>query len=345
MRHEVKNFGLDKSIKERNACIVMKGMSYADAGVNIGVEEEAVSNILSAVDYRSDKVELDGHKLVLCTDGVGSKVMVANEMRRWDTVGIDCMAMNVNDALCMGARPLAFVDYLAVEKTDPAMAEEIGRGLKKGADIAGIPIIGGETATLPEIIRGFDLAGTCVGVVEHELPKKMNPGDIIVGLGSSGIHSNGYTLARKVFTENGYSYRDTIPGIEGRIGDALLVPTQIYVKEMLELMKTVDVKGIAHITGSGLRKMKRMSGDVCFSIDEPFEPQNIFRVMQELGNISDEEMYQTFNMGMGMAVVVSKEDADITLSVLEKHSEVNVKIVGRVKEGTGVEVRSLGLNY
>ena len=323
----------------------MKGMSYADAGVNIDVEEKAVSNILSAVGYKSDKVELNGHKLVLCTDGVGSKVMVANEMRRWDTVGIDCMAMNVNDALCMGARPLAFVDYLAIEKTDPAMAEEIGKGLKRGADIAGIPIIGGETATLPEIIKGFDLAGTCVGVVEHELPKKIVPGDIIIGLRSSGLHSNGYTLARKVFTENGYSYHDTIPELDGRIGDILLVPTQIYVKEILELMNHIDVKGIAHITGSGLRKMKRMSHDVCFSLDEPFEPQKMFKVMQELGNITDEEMYQTFNMGMGMAVVVDEKDTDDALSILKKHSEVDVKVVGSVKEGEGVEVPSLGLKY
>ncbi len=323
----------------------MKGMSYADAGVNIDVEEKAVSNILSAVGYKSDRVELNGHKLVLCTDGVGSKVMVANEMRRWDTVGIDCMAMNVNDALCMGARPLAFVDYLAIEKTDPAMAEEIGKGLKKGADIAGIPIIGGETATLPEIIKGFDLAGTCVGVVEHELPKKIVPGDIIIGLRSSGLHSNGYTLARKVFAENGYSYHDTIPELDGRIGDILLTPTQIYVKEILELMNHIDVKGIAHITGSGLRKMKRMSHEVCFSLDEPFEPQEIFKVMQELGGITDEEMYQTFNMGMGMAIVVEEKDTDDAISILKKHSEVDVKVVGSVKEGQGVEVPSLGLKY
>lgn len=323
----------------------MKGMSYADAGVNIDVEEKAVSNILSAVGYKSDRVELDGHKLVLCTDGVGSKVMVANEMRRWDTVGIDCMAMNVNDALCMGARPLAFVDYLAIEKTDPEMAEEIGKGLKRGADIAGIPIIGGETATLPEIIRGFDLAGTCVGVVEHKLPKKIVPGDIIIGLRSSGLHSNGYTLARKVFTENGYSYHDTIPELDGKIGDILLVPTQIYVKEILELMNHIDVKGIAHITGSGLRKMKRMSHEVCFSLDEPFEPQKIFKVMQELGNITDEEMYQTFNMGMGMAIVVDEKDTDDAISILKKHSEVDIKVVGSVKEGEGVEVPSLGLKY
>ncbi len=323
----------------------MKGMSYADAGVDISVEERAVSNILSAVGYRSDKVDLNGHKLVLCTDGVGSKVIIANEMKKWDTVGIDCMAMNVNDALCMGARPLAFVDYLAVERTDPVMAGEIGKGLKKGADIAGIPIIGGETATLSEIIRGFDLAGTCVGVVETELPKKILSGDIIIGLRSSGLHSNGYTLARKIFTENGYSYHDTFPGMDGKIGDMLLIPTQIYVRKILELMKSVDVKGIAHITGSGLRKMKRMSLDVLFSIDEPFEPQEIFHVMQKLGNISDEEMYQTFNMGMGMAIVIDKKDVDSSLAILKEHSEMEAKVVGKVKEGAGVEVPSLGLKY
>jgi len=138
----------------------MEKMSYAKAGVDIDLEEEAVDGILSAVGYKSNKVEVNGYKIVLCTDGVGSKVIIANEIKKWDTVGIDCIAMNVNDALCMGARPLAFVDYLAMEKTDTFIAKEIAKGLKKGADMAGIPIIGGETATLPEVIKGFDLAGT-----------------------------------------------------------------------------------------------------------------------------------------------------------------------------------------
>lgn len=166
-----------------------------------------------------------------------------------------------------------------------------------------------------------------------QVAQKIVPGDIIIGLRSSGLHSNGYTLARKVFTENGYSYHDTIPELDGKIGDILLVPTQIYVKEILELMNHIDVKGIAHITGSGLRKMKRMSHEVCFSLDEPFEPQKIFKVMQELGNITDEEMYQTFNMGMGMAIVVDEKDTDDAISILKKHSEVDIKVVGSVKEG------------
>lgn len=271
--------------------------------------------------------------------------MIANEMKKWDTVGIDCIAMNVNDALCMGAKPLAFVDYLAMEKTDAFLAEEIANGLKKGADMAGIPIIGGETATLPEIINGFDLAGTCVGVIEKELPKKFLPGNIIIGLRSSGLHSNGYTLARKVFTENGYTFHDVFSGIEKKIGEVLLTPTCIYVKEILGLMKMVDVKGIAHITGGGLRKVKRMSKEVCFSIEEPFEAQEIFKVMQKLGNISDKEMYQTFNMGMGMAIVVDKKEEEDTLAILRKHSDMEAGVVGTVKEGKGVKVPSLGIKY
>ncbi len=323
----------------------MEKMSYAKAGVDIDLEEETVSSILSTVGYDRDRVEVDGHKIVLCTDGVGSKVMIANEMKKWNTVGIDCIAMNVNDALCMGARPLAFVDYLAMERTDAFVAREIANGLKKGADIAGVSIIGGETATLPEIIKGFDLAGTCVGVVEKELPQKMLPGDTIIGLRSSGLHSNGYTLARKIFTKNGYTFHDFFLSSEKKIGEVLLTPTCIYVKEVLELMKRVDVKGIAHITGGGLRKVKRMSKEVCFSIEKPFEPHSVFTIMQKIGNISNEEMYQTFNMGMGMAIVVDKKEDDDTLVILRKYSAMEAQVVGTVKEGKGVKVPSLGIKY
>jgi len=322
----------------------MKRMSYADAGVDIDREEEAVRDIVATAGG-GEAVSLDGHRLVLCTDGVGSKVLVANALRKWDTVGIDCVAMNVNDALCVGARPLAFVDYLALEHTDAALAHEVAVGLRRGADLAGIPIIGGETATLPDIIRGFDLAGTCVAVIEHELPRPLQPGDVIVGLASSGLHSNGYTLARRVFADNGISYRDRLPGLSASVGELLLEPTCIYVAEMLALLREVPVKGIAHITGSGLRKMKRLSPDVQFALTHPFPPPDIFTVMQELGNITSQEMYQTFNMGMGMAVVVVPEHVDRTLAVLERHSPVEARVVGEVREGKGVVVPSLGLHY
>ena len=320
----------------------MEEFTYAKAGVDIDKEDRVVKGILETVGFEEDKIEINGIKLVLCTDGVGSKVIVANEMKKWDTVGIDCVAMNVNDALVMGARPLAFVDYLAIEKTDEERAKEIAKGLRRGAEEAGIPIIGGETATLPEIIRGFDLAGTCLGLIEKEIPKELNEGDAIIGIRSNGLHSNGYTLARKIFVNRGYSFHDEIDDI-GVIGYELLKPTKIYVKEILHLWKSIEVKGIAHITGGGLRKIKRISKRVCFCIEEPIEPQPIFKVIQKLGNVSEKEMYQTFNMGMGMAIIIAREYVDDALDMLNKY--VEAKVVGKIKKGYGVEVPKLGLKY
>ncbi len=310
--------------------------TYAKAGVDIDKEEDVVKNVLDILG-RKNRIEVNGMKFVLCTDGVGSKVIVANEMKKWDTIGIDCIAMNVNDCLVLGARPLAFVDYLAMEKMDVEKAKEIAKGLKKGAEESGIEIIGGETATLPEIIRGFDLAGTCLGIIEKKF-NEIKEGDIIIGLKSNGLHSNGYTLARKVFKENGYSFQDEIEEI-GVIGNELLKPTRIYVKEILHLWSEIDIKGIAHITGGGLRKLKRVNQEVCFCIEEPMQPQPIFKIIQKLGKISDKEMYQTFNMGMGMAIILSREDVDTALDILNKY--VEAKIVGMVKKGKGVEIPKL----
>jgi len=317
----------------------MEEFTYSKAGVDIKREEDVVSTILNVVGFKEEKVEVEGKKFVLCTDGVGSKVIVANEMKKWDTVGIDCIAMNVNDCLVLGAKPLAFVDYLAMEKMDVGKAKEIAKGLKKGADEAGIKIIGGETATLPEIIKGFDLAGTCLGIVKKEF-KEIEEGDVIIGLRSSGLHSNGYTLARKVFKNHGYSFHDEIEEI-GVIGYELLKPTKIYVKEILELWKNIEVKGVAHITGGGLKKLYRIEKNVCFYLDDIFEPQPIFKIIQKLGNVSNEEMYRTFNMGMGMAVIIERREADEALQILNKYTEA--KIVGKIKEGKGVEVAKLGI--
>ncbi|MCD6481712.1 MAG: phosphoribosylformylglycinamidine cyclo-ligase [Thermoplasmata archaeon] len=318
----------------------MGRFTYSGAGVDIDREEKVVKTLIETMKARKDRIAIGDLELVLCTDGVGSKVIVANEMKKWDTIGIDCMAMNVNDALVMGARPLAFVDYLAMERMDERMAEEIAKGLKAGAEKAGVEIIGGETATLPEIIKGFDLAGTCVGVVERNIPAGIKEGDVIIGMRSSGIHSNGYTLARKVFTENGYDFHDEMEGI-GIIGYALLEPTRIYVREIIELWENVEVKGIAHVTGGGLRKIKRMAPHVHFVIENPMEPQPVFRIIQKLGNVSVEEMYQTFNMGMGMAVVVDKKDVDTSLDILNRY--VEAEVVGKIERGEGVSIPSLGI--
>jgi len=342
----------------------VKKMTYAESGVDIDKEDRAIESLLSSITSKRGKgigrplgghyaglIEFGDFALVLCTDGVGSKVKIASEFRKWDTVGIDCIAMNVNDAICVGAEPLAFVDYLAIDDPKPEITRELGKGLETGAKLSNISIIGGETASLPEIVNGFDLAGTCLAYVKKNdiiLGEKTAPGDVIIGLQSSGIHSNGYTLVRKIIAKNGLSYKDTFPDgyyLGQLIGDVLLTPTHIYVREILELLKRVKVHGLAHITGSGLWNLPRLNKNVKFVLDDLFEPHPIFRFLQKYGNIEDREMYQTFNMGMGFVVVVSQQDVPETLKILKKHSKVNSKIVGRITKGNGVEVPSLGITY
>ncbi len=339
-------------------------MTYAESGVDIDKEEQAIQGLLSRIKHtRKDvigkplaghyagMVEFGDYALVLCTDGVGSKVKIADTMKKWDTVGIDCIAMNVNDALCVGAEPLAFVDYLAIDTPDPRVTQELGKGLEMGARQANISIIGGETASLPEIITGFDLAGTCLAYVQKNkiiLGDAIRAGDVIIGLQSSGIHSNGYTLVRKVIEQTNLSYTDTFPDeiYPGKtIGEVLLTPTQIYVKEIIALFKEITVHGLAHITGGGLRNLSRLHKKRRFVITDPFEPQPVFSFLQNLGGIDDKEMYQTFNMGMGLAVVVSKKDAEHALAVLKKHSPVDARIVGHMEKGYGVLLKPLNVTY
>jgi phosphoribosylformylglycinamidine cyclo-ligase len=269
--------------------------------------------------------------LAMTTDGVGSKVLIANAIQKWDTVGIDCIAMNVNDLYAIGAEPIAFVDYLAVEKVDPERAAQIAIGLARGAEISNMTIVGGETASLPEIIRGFDLAGTAIGVVDKDkivTGEKIQMGDTLVGVPSSGLHSNGYTLARAIVAESKYTYFDRMPDGKNTIGEELLTPTRIY-PEIVELVRQCNVHGLAHITGSGLLKLHRIT-DLGFEITDPLEPQPIFRFLQEQGNVDDDEMYRTFNMGMGFVVVVAEEEAKEACRIMGPGS----KVVGSiVKEG------------
>jgi phosphoribosylformylglycinamidine cyclo-ligase len=267
----------------------------------------------------------------MTTDGVGSKVLIANAISKWDTVGIDCIAMNVNDLYAIGAEPIAFVDYLAVEKVDPERAAQIAIGLAKGAEISNMTIVGGETASLPEIIRGFDLAGTAIGVVDKDkvvTGEKIEEGDVLVGVPSSGLHSNGYTLVRRIIAQSKYTYFDAMPGGEKSIGEELLTPTRIY-PEIVELVKRCDVHGLAHITGSGLLKLRRIS-NLGFEITDPLEPQPVFRFLQEQGNVDEAEMYRTFNMGMGFVVVLDESEAKEACRIMGPGSRVVGSIV---KEG------------
>ncbi len=323
----------------------MRKLTYAESGVDIHLENRSIDAMkavltnkrkgfgapMTEIGHYAGLLDMGSFALAMTTDGVGSKVLIANAIQKWNTIGIDCIAMNVNDLYAIGAEPIAFVDYLAVEKVDPERAAEIAIGLSRGAQLSNMTIVGGETASLPEIIRGFDLAGTAIGIVDKEkvvTGEKIQEGDKIVGVPSSGLHSNGYTLARAIVANSHYTYFDPMPGKNNTIGEELLTPTRIYY-EIIELVKEINVHGLAHITGSGLLKLHRITS-LGFEITDPLEPQPIFRLLQELGNVDDAEMYKTFNMGMGFVVIVAKEDAKRACQIMGSGSKVIGSIV---KEG------------
>jgi phosphoribosylformylglycinamidine cyclo-ligase len=321
--------------------------AYAKAGVSQGDADAAVASLVAALaaspPAESRQVLASGHYanvvrlnertgVALSTDGVGTKLVLAEQLGRWDTVGIDCVAMNVNDVVCVGAEPLAMVDYLAVDRADPEVAGAIGVGLARGAELAGIEIVGGELAQLGELINGLDLAGACFGVVPLDslvTGTAIQPGDPVIALPSSGLHSNGYTLARSVL--------DDIPLDDERLGrplgDVLLEPTEIYVKPIVELLRsTVDVRGLAHITSGGLQNLLRLEAEVGYEIDDPLPTPPIFSLIQELGDVSDEEMHEVFNMGCGFCVVVPDADEDSALRLLGRHYP-DAQRIGRAVKG------------
>ena len=334
--------------------------TYADAGVSQDEKAAHIASLVSGLTFRrrglgrpltrighfTGLVEFGKYALSLCTDGVGTKLIVANEMRKWDTVGIDCVAMNVNDMICIGAEPVAFVDYFAIESYDHEVARQIGIGLNRGARMANVSIIGGEVAVLPEIVKNFDLAGTCFGVVERKKVidgRAIRPGDVIIGLPSRGIHSNGLTLARRLLRDAALTVFDPVGASSQRWGPALLEPTAIYVRPVLKVLQTATVHGMAHITGGGVRNIVRLKPSVEFSITEPLEPHTLFRELQALGGIEDAEMYQTFNMGMGFAIVAPEEEAKPIVQSLRP--AVRARVVGVVRKGRGVGVPPLDLHW
>lgn len=291
-----------------------------------------------------------GRALALHADGVGSKVMIAQLMDKYDTVGIDCVAMNVNDLICMGAEPVAMVDYLVVEKSDDRMIADIMRGLSKGAKEAKVAILGGETAVMPDVVKGavegkgFDLAALSIGVVDKSNVidgRKLASNDVIIGLRSSGIHSNGLTLARKVIFGSGATVDDHFDGSDRTIGEELLTPTKIYVKSVRSVLAAADVHAVAHITGGAYTKLRRFEeyANVGFEFDSLPTPPTIFPFVQRLGKVADEEMYRTFNMGIGMCLFVAPEDVDIALRVCELKGDKAV-VVGKVTRKRGIIIKT-----
>jgi phosphoribosylformylglycinamidine cyclo-ligase len=328
--------------------------AYARAGVSQGDADAAVASLVSALaaaaPAESRQVLASGHYanvvrldertgIALSTDGVGTKLVLAEQLGRWDTVGIDCVAMNVNDVVCVGAEPLAMVDYLAVDRADPEISGAIGTGLARGAELAGIEIVGGELAQLGDIVNGLDLAGACFGVVGLDslvTGAAIEPGDPVIGLPSSGLHSNGYTLARSVLAE--------IPLDDDRLGrplgELLLEPTEIYVKPIVELLGSeVEVRGLAHITSGGLGNLLRLEAEVGYEIDDPLPVPQVFTLIQELGGISDEEMHEVFNMGCGFCVVVAGADEQTALEGLRGHHP-EARRIGRATADAGRVVRA-----
>ena len=287
---------------------------------------------LSAYNYKNPV-------LVSGTDGVGTKLKLAFELDIHNTIGIDVVAMCANDILAQGAQPLFFLDYLAVGKNYPEQVESIVEGVAEGCVQAGCAIVGGETAEMSGFYEDgeYDIAGFCVGAAEKEdllSLENTKAGQVVIGLPSSGVHSNGFSLVRKILRDNNISLNERFN--ESTIGETLLTPTKIYVKEVLKLLNEVKVAGIAHITGGGFHENlpRCLAKGLGMKINKnSYEVPEIFRYLQEKGGIDEEEMYNIFNMGVGMALVVNKEDVDKALSLLE-----NGFVLGEVVNESGIEI-------
>jgi phosphoribosylformylglycinamidine cyclo-ligase len=344
----------------------MADSAYARAGVDTGRAGDAVAalvGVLKTIDpgrppralmgsgHYANVLRIDERTgLALSTDGVGTKLIVAEQLGRFDTVGIDCVAMNANDVICVGAAPIAVLDYLAVEEAREELLAAIGRGLKAGAEQAGVEIPGGELAIVPDLIRGhpspngIDLVGMCVGLVALDsvvTGALVEPGDAVIGLPASGVHSNGLTLARRALPD----LAEAPPELGGRtVGETLLEPTVIYVRAVRDLLSShVGVRGLAHITGDGLLNLLRLESDVGYRIDSPLSAPPIFDLIAGRGEIDSAEMHEVFNMGCGFCCVVPAEEAAEAVAVLtERHP--GAALIGTVTDRAGtVELPALGL--
>lgn len=331
-------------------------MTYRDAGVDVGkirTAQKSIGEIISATHrmlaagrvvsgfgHYAGLIKLGSQLLALHSDGVGTKVIVAQLMNKFDTIGIDCAAMNVNDVICVGAQPVGFIDYVALRQPNETLLQEIAKGLVEGARQSQMAIVGGETAILPDVIAGeenaFDLAGMVMGVVKGRpiMGGAIKPGDIILGVESSGLHSNGYTLARKVLLSK-YSVDDSADHLVQTLGEELLIPTRIYVRPVMEILKKkIRVHGLANITGGAFTKLPRLNARVGYDLDGLPAPTGIFKQIQVDGGIDSKEMYRTFNMGVGYCVIAPKASAENVVSIFAKY-RMCCRAVGRIEKGRG----------
>lgn len=339
------------------------GKDYAQAGVNVKAGYESVELIKPFVSKTFSKDVLTGlggfgalfsiakakdmqePVLVSGTDGVGTKLKIAFLMDKHDTVGIDCVAMCVNDVICCGAEPLFFLDYIACGKNQPQKISEIVKGMADGCLMAGVSLVGGETAEMPGFYDPgeYDLAGFTVGILDKSKiidGSKIIEGDVVIGLASSGLHSNGFSLVRNVLRPNEVNVNELIQSFSATLGDELIKPTRIYVKPILELIRNVEIKGIANITGGGfIENIPRVLPDgLCAKINRGSWPVlPVFSYLQQAGDIAENDMYNTFNMGIGMVVVTSKDNATKAVAELERLGE-KTYIIGEIIKGNGIEL-------
>jgi phosphoribosylformylglycinamidine cyclo-ligase len=303
------------------------------------VQQTWTSAVKLPLGYFANVIDLGGTGLAISTDGVGTKALVAQMMGKYDTIGIDCVAMNVNDVLCVGATPISMVDYIALQEPHPDFLEAIGEGLYEGARRANISICGGEIAQLRDIVKshreregyGFDVAGTAFGTVSLDkiiIGQDIQEGDAVIGIESNGIHSNGLTLARHVFFErHHYSMDALFPTLRCTLGEELLKPTHIYVQEVLEILQHgLPVKALIHITSDGLLNLTRVEAEVGYIIEYLPEDLPIFSLIQQLGEVDDTEMFRVFNMGIGFCIAVRADEAERVLSIVRAHGKQAYKI-------------------
>ncbi len=335
-------------------------MDYKSAGVDVEAGRDFVKRITQTVEktYRPEVLgKLGGFGgmfslptgyqepvLVSGTDGVGTKLKLAHQLDRHDTVGIDLVAMCVNDVLCCGAEPLFFLDYLATGHLEPEQLAQVVEGIAKGCELSGASLLGGETAEMPGFyqVGEYDLAGFCVGIVEKSKildPEKIKVGDVAIALASSGVHSNGFSLVRKIISDGGFRWDDRPEALGGKsLGDVLLTPTQLYVKPVLAALKSsLTLKGIAHITGGGLpENLPRCLGEGRSVQIDPtaWEILPIFKWLADVGNVNAEAMFNTFNMGVGMIVIVSPEEAEATIDFFKAQNLASYRI-GEIVAGKG----------
>ncbi len=337
--------------------------SYENAGVNLEAGYEVVRRIRQSVASTARPGSMGGigsfggmfdlsslgfrePVLVSGTDGVGTKLKIAFALDRHDTVGIDAVAMCVNDVLAQGAEPLIFLDYVALGRNEPSKVEAIVAGVAEGCRQAGCALVGGETAEMPGMYEGgeYDIAGFTAGAVEKSAlidGSKVKVGDVLVGIASSGVHSNGFSLVRKIVSDRGLSYTDEIPELDGRrLGDVLLAPTRIYVKQVLEVIRGCEVHGICHITGGGFdENIPRVlrEGQGLEIREETWEILPIFRLLEKWGGVPHREMFNIFNMGIGMVIVLDGSEADRAVSILASRGE-KASVIGRVTDCPGVKI-------